>query len=213
MCEVEGRLRAAARPLLAARSREALAEALADGRVDARGGRGARSARRQRGADRPLRRPARIVFNVNSPDDLAAAERLLGRTGRFVRGLRGGCGRRDRVNLRRAARGPPGAANVRLGDGLRRLGADRGRVRRRSAAPAAATGSSRTGIPFRNAIPASRSRSSGSEEASRLTFAPPAALATCQPPLWPQPWGTAIVPRLTSSVSVPAISIAPCGGG
>ena len=40
---------------------------------------------------------------------------------------------------------------------------------------AAATASSRTGIPFRCAIPASRSRSSGSEEASRLTLAPPAA--------------------------------------
>ena len=43
---------------------------------------------------------------------------------------------------------------------------------------AAATASRRTGIPFRCAMPASRSRSSGSEDASRLTFAPPAALAT-----------------------------------
>jgi molybdenum cofactor guanylyltransferase len=34
--------------------------------------------------------PERIVFNVNSRADLETAERLLGRTGRFVRGLRGG---------------------------------------------------------------------------------------------------------------------------
>jgi hypothetical protein len=27
--------------------------------------------------------PARIFFNVNSPEDLAAAEKLLGHTGRF----------------------------------------------------------------------------------------------------------------------------------
>jgi molybdopterin-guanine dinucleotide biosynthesis protein A len=27
--------------------------------------------------------PARIFFNVNSPEDLAAAERMLGHTGRF----------------------------------------------------------------------------------------------------------------------------------
>ena len=38
--------------------------------------------------------PERIVFNVNSPEDLVAAERLLGRTGRFTR-LRAGLGRGD----------------------------------------------------------------------------------------------------------------------
>jgi molybdopterin-guanine dinucleotide biosynthesis protein A len=38
--------------------------------------------------------PARITFNVNSPDDLITAERLLGRTGRFTR-LRAGVGRGD----------------------------------------------------------------------------------------------------------------------
>ena len=66
---------------------------------------------------------------------------------------------------------------------------------------AAATASRRIGMPFRCAIPASRSRSAGSDEASRLTFAPPAAAATRQPPAWPQPCGTATVPRLTSSVT------------
>ena len=51
------------------------------------------------------------------------------------------------------------------------------------AVPSPGTGSIRTAIPFRCAMPARRSRSSGSEEASTLVFAPPAAFATCQPPL------------------------------
>lgn len=37
--------------------------------------------------------PERIVFNVNSPEDLIAAAELLGRTGRFTRGLRAGLSR------------------------------------------------------------------------------------------------------------------------
>ncbi len=39
--------------------------------------------------------PERIVFNVNSPEDLVAAEQLLGRTGRFSRALRAGIRRGD----------------------------------------------------------------------------------------------------------------------
>ena len=74
---------------------------------------------------------------------------------------------------------------------------------------ASATASSLTGMPLRKAIPASRSRSSGSEEASWLTLAPPAALAVRQPPSCPQPWGTATVPRATSSVSRAVSSISP----
>ena len=59
---------------------------------------------------------------------------------------------------------------------------DGGRPARHAPRP---TASSRTGIPFRNAIPASRSRSSGSEEASRLTLTPPAAFGVRQPPSVP----------------------------
>ena len=89
VCEVEGRLH----PLLGRYSPSVagqLAEALAEGAS-------------MRDAVAPLDPhivseeqigrfgdPARIVFNVNSPADLVTAERLLGRTGRFVRGLRGG---------------------------------------------------------------------------------------------------------------------------
>ena len=36
--------------------------------------------------------PERIVFNVNSPEDLLTAEQLLGSSGRFTRGLRRGAG-------------------------------------------------------------------------------------------------------------------------
>ena len=71
------------------------------------------------------------------------------------------------------------------------------RVRTLSSAPFHSTGAAaatRTGTPFMCAIPASRSRSSGAEEVSRLTFAPPAALAVSQPASWPQPCGTATVP-------------------
>jgi leucine dehydrogenase len=49
-------------------------------------------------------------------------------------------------------------------------------------AAAARTGSARTAIPLRNAIPASGSRSSGSALASRLEFTPPRPLALRQPP-------------------------------
>jgi molybdopterin-guanine dinucleotide biosynthesis protein A len=41
----------------------------------------------------PFGDPERIVFNVNSPEDLIAAGELLGRTGRFTRGLRAGLSR------------------------------------------------------------------------------------------------------------------------
>ena len=58
-----------------------------------------------------------------------------------------------------------------------------------------ATGSTRTGMPFRNAMPASGSRSVGvGATRAGSTFAPPAALASCQPPRWPQPCGSATVP-------------------
>ena len=52
----------------------------------------------------------------------------------------------------------------------------------------------RTGMPFRNAIPASRSRSSGSPLASGFTFTPAFSFASRQPPLWPQPCGSATAP-------------------
>ncbi len=72
------------------------------------------------------------------------------------------------------------------------------------------TGSTRTGMPLRNAMPASGSRSSGAELASRLTFTPPAALAVRHPPpRWPQPCGTATVPTIISSVTRTASSMSP----
>ena len=43
-------------------------------------------------------------------------------------------------------------------------------------------GEARTGMPFRCAIPASRSRSSGAEPASTFTFVPAWRLASCKPP-------------------------------
>ena len=58
------------------------------------------------------------------------------------------------------------------------------------AGPAPAAPGSRSGRPSRPA----RSRSSGSPLASRFTFAPACALASCQPPRWPQPCGSATVP-------------------
>ena len=57
--------------------------------------------------------------------------------------------------------------------------------RRRRPAPG-----SRSGAPSRRAA---RGRS-GSEGASWFTFAPPASLASFQPPRWPQPCGSATVP-------------------
>ena len=77
------------------------------------------------------------------------------------------------------------------------------------AGAADATGSRLTGIPFRKAMPASGSRSSGSADASRLTFTPPAALASYQPPRWPQPCGSATVPGVISSVTSTGTSTAP----
>jgi hypothetical protein len=48
-------------------------------------------------------------------------------------------------------------------------------------------------------MPASGSRSSGSDEASRLTLTPPAALASDHPPRWPHPCGRATVPGVISN--------------
>ena len=99
-----------------------------------------------------------------------------------------------------AARGrPSGRASRRL----RRLGSTA------AFSVAAATGSRRTGIPLRKAIPARRSRSSGAALESAFTFAPPAPFARRQPPRCPQPCGTATVPGLISSVTFTGNSIAP----
>ena len=93
VCEVGGRLE----PLLGRYSQQTagvLAEALAEG-----------AAMREAVAaldphvvgEKEIARfgdPERIVFNVNSREDLVTAERLLGSSGRFTRGLRAGLVRR-----------------------------------------------------------------------------------------------------------------------
>ena len=58
-------------------------------------------------------------------------------------------------------------------------------------------------------MPASRSRSSGSELASRLKFAPACSLASCQPPRWPHPCGSATAPGVISSVTFTGTVTAP----
>jgi molybdopterin-guanine dinucleotide biosynthesis protein A len=94
VCEVNGRLE----PLLGrycADSMEALAESLARGASmrDAVAALDPELVTEQEMAR--FGDPERIVFNVNSPQDLATAERLLGRTGRFSRALRTGWRRVD----------------------------------------------------------------------------------------------------------------------
>jgi hypothetical protein len=66
-----------------------------------------------------------------------------------------------------------------------------------------ATGSTSTGTPVNQDMPASASTSFGSVDVSWLTLAPPARFANCQRPvpLCPQPCGTAIVPGTMSAVS------------
>ena len=86
---------------------------------------------------------------------------------------------------------------------------DRGTRRLSSAPSTRLSASTRTGMPLRNAIPASASRSSGSLLASRFTFAPPCSLASCQPPRWPQPCGRATVPGVISSVTLTPTTSAP----
>src|SRR3546814_4628304 len=71
--------------------------------------------------------------------------------------------------------------------------------------------SSRTGMPLRIDMLARRSRSASRGLARSLLFAPPAVLARCHPPLWPQPCGTAIVPLDTSSVTITGARIEPVG--
>ena len=98
------------------------------------------------------------------------------------------------------------------GDRLARVLAARRRParRRRGSQPrAGATGSTRTGMPLRNAMPASGSRSPASALASRLKFTPPAAFAIFQPPRWPQPCGSATTPAIISSVTLTGTSTAP----
>ncbi len=58
-------------------------------------------------------------------------------------------------------------------------------------------------------MPASASRSSGAPLASRFTFTPALALASCQPPPWPQPCGSATAPGVISSVTATGTSTAP----
>ena len=58
----------------------------------------------------------------------------------------------------------------------------------------------RTGMPLRIDIPATASKSATSPEASTFEFTPPARLARCQPPLWPQPWASAMFPGVISSL-------------
>ena len=86
---------------------------------------------------------------------------------------------------------------------------------RRSAlvsAPIVTSRSTSIGTPVSQAIPDSASTSSGSLEVNSLTLAPPAALATCQPPpRCPQPCGMATVPATMSSVSVAGSAILPNG--
>ena len=74
---------------------------------------------------------------------------------------------------------------------------------------AVATASTRTGMPFRCAMPASRSRPAGSDGASRFTFTPPASFASRQPPRCPQPCGSATVPGVISSVTSTGTSTEP----
>ena len=57
-------------------------------------------------------------------------------------------------------------------------------------------------------MPASGSSRPG-RAASRLTLTPPASLASCQPPRWPQPCGSATVPGVISSVTFTGTSTAP----
>jgi molybdenum cofactor guanylyltransferase len=92
ICEVGGRLE----PLLGRYSTEAsesLAEALSEGAAirDAVAALDPRVISEDEIA--PFGDPERIVFNVNSPEDLITAAELLGRTGRFTRGLRAGLSR------------------------------------------------------------------------------------------------------------------------
>ena len=75
----------------------------------------------------------------------------------------------------------------------------------------ASAGAARTGMPFRSAMPASRSRSPGRAPASTFTFVPAWRLASCQPPRWPQPCGSATVPRFSSSVTITGTVTEPCG--
>ena len=72
-----------------------------------------------------------------------------------------------------------------------------------------ATASTRTGIPFRCAMPASRSRPAGSDGASWFTFTPPASFASRHPPRCPQPCGSATVPGVISSVTSTGTSTEP----
>lgn len=94
VCEVGGRLE----PLLG-RYRPEAARSLARSLAAAEPMRDAVAALEPRViAERELARfgdPERIVFNVNSPADVATAARLLGRSNRFARALRAGIRRAD----------------------------------------------------------------------------------------------------------------------
>ena len=103
---------------------------------------------------------------------------------------------RARPACRARRTGRPRTRRLRRRGGAPALRPRRGPARRRRcpASATSATASTRTGMPFRCAMPASRSRCSGPDGASWFTFAPPALFASCQPPRCPQPCGSATVP-------------------